>query len=140
VDSVVNIDGRSGRPFEEVQFYPSAGPGSAVAERAMAEGLTTSDTPWYTFQSLITGTVEDGVPNHFIVDLTLKEGVDAWTFLEELKASGSFLTSGSEEDGTPNHHTHFRQIGAGAILVGQGASIAPTTPEFPGPTGGVQDF
>ncbi|MEM8930878.1 MAG: hypothetical protein AAGE94_06875, partial [Acidobacteriota bacterium] len=100
VDSVVNYDGRDDQPFEEVSFYRSEVPDSVIARFALEEGVTTNDEPWYSFQSHITGTVEDGVPNYFVVELTLTEGATPQAFVDELKLSGQFLTSGSDEAGT----------------------------------------
>lgn len=131
VDSVVNYDGRTDAPFSEVEFYYSEGrAGIAVAEMALEEGLTSDRAPWVTFQSNITGTVEDGVPNYFVIELTLNEGVDPLTFIDELRVSGFFLTSGSNEVGIPNHHPFFRQIGSGPILLDMPSSTLLDLPNW----------
>ena len=119
VDSVVNYDSRTRQPFSEVDFLKSEDnlSGVAVANLAEQQSMASESGAWYAFQSHITGTVEDGVPNYFVVELTLAEGVGPLDFIEELKAAGVFLTSGSTEDGIPNHHPYFRQVAGGAILV-----------------------
>lgn len=117
VDAVTNIDGRTGEPFTEVEFNRSFGADGAVTELARSEGMTTDDKPWFAFQSNIIGTVADGVPNHFTIDMTLTAGTRLPAFLEELQSTGAFLTSGSDEAGRPNHHPFFREIGNGPILV-----------------------
>lgn len=119
VDSIVNYDGSTGLPFTEVEFYASDEPGWAVARLAEKEGIGPGNTRWHSFRSHITGTVEDGVPNYFVIQLTLKEGTDPLDFIEDLKAAGSFLTSGSNEDGAPIHHSFFRQFGFGRIVASQ---------------------
>lgn len=140
VDSVVNYDGRTGEPFEEVTFYRSEVPSATVGSFAQEEGLAANDEPWHTFQSLITGTVEDGIPNYFVIDLTLREGVSRLEFLDELKTHGLFLTSGSDEAGTPNHHPYFRQIGDGPITAGQPFAVTPHGPQFPAPGDGAAEL
>lgn len=134
VDRVVNHDGRSGRPFEEVTFFSSPGPANAIAELAKQEGLA-DDVPgaWFPFQSHITGSVQDGVPNFFVIHLTLEPGVTAEEFLRTLKRGGYFLTSSSDTRGVPtDDHFSFRRIGAGDIVV-RGLEQEKPRPRIPRP-------
>lgn len=140
VDSVVNYNSLTGRPFEEVEFYAEPGPGQAVALLAEEEGVGSAEQSWHTYRSNITGTVEDGQPNYFVIELTLREGTDPHDFMRQLEASGSFLTSGSDEQGIPNHHSFFRQFGAGPMTAGVAYRFQPEAPVPPVPGGTAAEF
>lgn len=136
VDAVINFDGRTGLPFEEVSFYRSHGPDGAIAQLAAEQGvIDRPDRPWYAFQSHITGSVRDGVPNYFVVNLTLEPGVTKRRFLKALRQEGLFLTSSSDAEGIPTpHHNTFRRLGANEIVVtdlGREKPERPTSPRRP---------
>lgn len=119
VDRVVNHDGRTGLPFDEVSFFSSPGPANAIARLAEKEGLPLDARgEWFPFQSHITGSVRDGVPNYFVIHLTLEPGVTEEQFLRTLTRGGYFLTSSSDANGVPtSDHFSFRRLGAGDIFV-----------------------
>lgn len=138
VEGVVNYNSDTGQPFDEVVFLPSSTPGPAAAELATKVGLPlASDTPWHGFQSQITGTVRDGVPNHFKLVLTLEEGVTPSEFLDALKLHGTFLTSSSDPNGIPTeHHNSFRRLGASNLVVNFADGVDPEI--LDGPDTGIQ--
>lgn len=119
VEAVINFNSETGLPFEEVTFHPALVPGPEAAELARETGLPMmTSEPWYGFQSHITGSVSDGVANHFTVHVRLEDGVTPGEFLDALKLHGAFLTSSSDENGVPtDHHNSFRQLGAGDLVV-----------------------
>lgn len=130
VDAVVNFDGRTGLPFQEVTFFRSHGPGDAIAKLAAETGaIDRQGEAWYAFQSHITGTVRDGVPNYFVVSLTLEPGVTKQKFLRALRKEGLFLTSSSDASGVPtSHHSTFRRVGENEIRVTDARGEAPRRP------------
>jgi hypothetical protein len=118
VNSVTNHDSTTGRRFKEVAFFPSERPGQEVALLANEEGMPLGDQEsWFGFQSKITGTVADDVANHFVIDVTLKEGVSPEAFVQALRAQGVFATSSSTPDGVPNRgHHYFRRLASMDVL------------------------
>ncbi len=101
VNAVVNFDSRLGQPFEEVTFDYSSEAGALVAE-FMAEYIDIgTGEPWEALVSEITGSVNDGVPNHFLVDVSIAKGVTPHEFVESLRGEGMFLTAAAH-DGVPH--------------------------------------
>ncbi len=101
VNAVVNFDSRLGQPFDEVTFDYSADAGALVAE-FMADYIDVGgDEPWEALVSVITGSVNDGVPNHFLVDISIEKGVTPYEFVKSLRDEGMFLTAAAH-DGVPH--------------------------------------
>lgn len=117
VNSIRNYNSDVNRPFPEVTFSPAETPGREIAALAEQEGLGTGD-PWFGFSSEITGTVINNVSNHFVVDLTLKEGVRPEEFVQALRTQGVFVTSSSTPEGVPNAgHQYYRRMDKSELLV-----------------------
>jgi hypothetical protein len=128
VNAVTNHNSDTGHRFKEVTFSPAERPGRELALLADEEGLPLGGQgTWFGFKSKITGTVTDGLPNHFVIDVTLKEGVSPEDFIQALKTQGVFATSSSTPDGVPNPgHHYFRRLTAASMLV-----LFPQRPEKP---------
>lgn len=128
VNAVTNHNSDTGQRFKEVTFSPAERPGRELALLAGEEGLPLGDRgTWFGFKSKITGTVEDNVPNHFVIDVTLKEGVSPEEFVQALQTQGVFATSSSTPDGVPNPgHHFFRRLTSADVLV-----LFPQRPEKP---------
>lgn len=121
--AVVNYDGRNQLPFEEVSFVPSEDAGIEAGLMAYEHGHADTNEPWLGFESRIVGEVADGVPNHFTLDLELRQGVSPFAFLKELEEHGTFVTgaSGKQSDG----HLYFRNFGDTEIFVEYPIPFAP---------------
>lgn len=119
VGTIVNYNSVTGRPFAEVSFYPSLVPSIEAPNLAAHIGLLPApDKLWFGFQSKITGTVRDGVPNHFLIEVILEKGVSHEAFVANLKREGIFLTSSSDANGVPSEdHNYFKRISATEVLV-----------------------
>jgi hypothetical protein len=128
VNSIRNFNSDVNRPFQEVAFFPAETPGRELASIASAEGLPLgTGGNWFGFVSKITGTVNNNVSNHFVVDLTLKKGVQPEDFIRALRSQGVFVTSSSTPDGIPNAgHQYFRRLDATDLVV-----LYPERPEKP---------
>lgn len=126
VNSITNYNSDINRRFKEVTFSPAETPGRELAALANAEGFGNGD-PWFGFASKITGSINDNVANHFVVDLTLKKGVRPEEFIQALKSQGVFVTSSSSPDGVPDAgHQYFRRMDKTELLV-----LYPDRPEKP---------
>lgn len=119
VNAVTNHNSDTGHRFKEVTFSPAERPGRELALLAGEEGLPLGGQgTWFGFKSKITGTVEDDLRNHFVIDVTLKEGVSPEDFIQALQTQGVFATSSSTPDGVPNPgHHFFRRLTAADVLV-----------------------
>lgn len=119
VNSVKNADSRTGKPFAEVSFIRADAPGRAIVPIARERGFSpVSGAPWHGFVSRIVGEVPSGVPNHFVIDVTLEEGTDLAAFVQALEAQGIFATGPALSGGTPDEgHQYFRRIGRSEIMV-----------------------
>jgi hypothetical protein len=107
VTSVVNYNSLTNQPFTEVDFNPSDVPSRTVTRMAADIGLVfPNGVTWPSFLSSITGTVPDGVPNHFVIDVQLSPGVTPLQFLAALKEQGVFIT-GSSHSGIPHGGDHL---------------------------------
>jgi hypothetical protein len=128
VNAVTNHNSDTGHRFKEVTFSPAERPGRELALLAGEEGLPLGGQgTWFGFKSKITGTVADDLPNHFVIDVTLKEGVRPEDFIQALQTQGVFATSSSTPDGVPNPgHHFFRRLTAADVLV-----LFPQRPEKP---------
>ena len=101
VNAVVNFDSRLGQPFEEVTFDYSSEAGALVAD-FMADYIDIgTGEPWQALVSTITGSVNDGVPNHFLIDVSIAKGVTPHEFVKSLRDEGMFLTAAAH-DGVPH--------------------------------------
>lgn len=117
VNSITNYNSDINRPFREVSFSAAETPGREIAALADQEGLGTGE-PWFGFVSKITGSVNNNVSNHFVVDLTLKKDVRPEEFLEALKTQGVFVTSSSTPDGVPDAgHQFYRKMNRTELIV-----------------------
>ena len=114
---MVNYNSLTGQPFSELTFsedFTAAQGASEIAERA---GVETADGPWQGFTSHIVGNVEDGVLNHFVVDVTLEKGVRPGDLLKALREYGTYITA-SSEGGHPNGgHEFVRLLGDNPVFV-----------------------
>jgi hypothetical protein len=118
---VVNHDGRTKLPFEEVTFVPSKEAGIVAGVLAYEHGEAGDNAPWFGFESRITGVVADGVPNSFTLDLKLKPGVSPTAFLRELRGEGTFVTGATGE----HPHLFFRAFRNTDIFVEYPIPFAP---------------
>ena len=101
VNAVVNFDSRLGQPFDELTFDYSDAAGAVVAEFMDDNFGFGGEEPWEALVSVITGNVNDGVPNHFLIDVSLEKGVTPHEFVKVLREEGMFLTAASH-DGVPH--------------------------------------
>ncbi len=101
VNAVVNFDSRLGQPFDEVNFDYSDAAGAVVADFMTDYFGFGGEEPWQALVSVITGSVNDGVPNHFLIDVSLEKGVTPHEFVKVLREDGMFLTAASH-DGVPH--------------------------------------
>jgi hypothetical protein len=101
INSVINFNSRLQKPFEEVTFTADEAAGLAVADYMSATFDIGNGERWSALVSSITGDVVDGVPNHFVIDVSLKEGVSEHDFVTILMKEGIFLTAASQ-DGVPH--------------------------------------
>jgi hypothetical protein len=121
VNSVVNYNGLTQRPFDQITFSPLDATGPEIAKLAEQQGVIHADTAWSGFLSDITGEVNNNTPNYFIVDLTLDRNVAIDDLVASLKSQGVFVTSSSTHEGLPNPgHQFFRRLGDAGIVVVQG--------------------
>ncbi len=100
VNAVVNFDSRFGQPFNEVAFDYDQAAGTVVADFMDDYFGFGGGEPWEALISEITGNVNDGVPNHFLVDVSLEKGVTPHEFVKVLREEGMFLTAAAH-DGAP---------------------------------------
>lgn len=117
VSGVTNYDGRTFSPFDEVTFSASEVASEGTGFAAVEDGFATDPQPWHGFVSNITGTVEDGVYNYFVVEVELERGMSPARFLKQLRDEGIFLT-GSSTAGLPDDgHLHYRRLADTEIFV-----------------------
>ncbi len=101
VNAVVNFNSALGVPFDEVAFDYSDVAGAVVADFMDDYFGFGGGEPWQALVSVITGNVNDGVPNHFLIDVSLEKGVTPHEFVKVLSDEGMFLTAASH-DGAPH--------------------------------------
>lgn len=117
VNSIVNLDSTTNERLEGVTFNPIAAPAQALGDLGYEAGVSATDAPWITFLSSITATVEDGIPNHFEIEVTLDGNTSAEEFLQNLRSSGALFTGSSDSQGFPNHgHTYLKSLGDFDVL------------------------
>jgi hypothetical protein len=118
VDAITNHDSRTGQPFSAVRFFADGGPADDIGQLATDLGHAGDKNGWSPFLSEITDEVADGVPNHFVVALTLKEGVTLEDLVKSLQDHGVFLTAPSNGAGVPDgDHAIFRSLRDEDIVV-----------------------
>jgi hypothetical protein len=114
---VVNYNTLTGQPFPELTFSEDFAAAQGASEIAEGAGVVSADGPWQGFISHIVGSVEDGVLNHFVVDVTLEEGVRPEDLLKALREYGTYITA-SSEGGYPNGgHEFVRLLGDNPVFV-----------------------
>jgi len=117
VNSIVNLDSTTNLPLEGVTFNPIAAPAQALGDLGYEAGVSSTNVPWITFLSNITARVEDGIPNHFEIEVTLDGKTSAEEFLQNLRSSGAFFTGSSDAQGFPNHgHIYLKRLGDFDVL------------------------
>ena len=117
IDSLTNYNTLTGEPFLEVSFFEDANATQGVAQIARNEGLEIADGSWQGFVSTIVGNVDDGVLNHFVLDITLEEGVRPEDLIDSLRKYGSYITSSSEGGFPVDGHAFVRLLGDNPIIV-----------------------
>ena len=128
VDSIVNLNTETDEPLPGVTFSPHAAPASTAEVGFIGGevGVGNGD-PWITFVSNITEKVEDGLPNHFIIEVTLDGETSADQFVRNLRQHGAFFT-GSSTNGFPNgHHLFLKRMADFQVM----ALYPPKAPEGP---------
>lgn len=118
VDRITNLNSETFEQLAGVSFYPSDRPATAVSKLALDTGVPMESTsPWFSFESHITGSIPEGVPNHFDIEVTLQDGVTALDFINAVRSQGFFLTS-SAHDGVPSTgHQDFFPMGDGGLVI-----------------------
>lgn len=119
INAIVNFNGVTDEPFDEVSFFSHPNAGYEMAALAAEIGLTPGKgDPWQGFVADITGTVDDGLPNFFVLDVTLEAGVSPADLVGALMDHGYYLTASSDDNGSPDGgHTVFRRLGDYEIVV-----------------------
>lgn len=132
VNSIVNLNSLTNQPFAEVSFSPVSAPAQAVGDLGYNAGVSSTNAPWTTFVSHITGAVEDGIPNHFEIEVTLDGKISEEEFLQNLRNSGAFITGASDSQGFPiEGHFYLKRLGdfdVFSFLPGQFQTERPVRP------------
>lgn len=110
INSVVNFNSDLKVPFSQVVFSDSQAAGAALADFAEVEFGIENVGPWQTHVSLITGDVVNGVPNHFLIDVTFEKGVTPREFVTSLRENGVFLTASSHSGIPDGGHTFLKRF------------------------------
>lgn len=110
IRDLVNFDSDTEFPLEVVSFTSSDLPGREIARVAESKGFDAGNhLPWRSFVSTSSGDLEDGVPNHFVLEIQLEPGTDPYAFVEELRSHGALITASSDADGNPDGgHTYLK--------------------------------
>ncbi len=120
VNAVVNFNSALGQPFQEVTFEYSDAAGAVVADFMDDYFGFGGGEPWQALVSEITGNVNDGVPNHFVIDVSLQKGMTPFEFVKVLREEGMFLTAASH-DGAPHGgeggHVFLKRFGDYEMIV-----------------------
>lgn len=118
VDAITNHDSRTGQIFSAVRFLADGGPADEIGRMAADLGHAGDKAAWSPFLSEITDEVADGVPNHFVVTVTLKDGATIDDLVKGLHDHGVFLTAPSNGAGVPDgDHAIFRSLREEDIVV-----------------------
>ena len=111
VDAVTNLNTLTGEPLEHVTFAPISTAGEALGELAHEAGIGESASPWQAYLSNITGRVEDGIPNHFTIEVSLDGETTAEELVRNVQRLGGFFTASSDQFGFPNGgHTFLKRF------------------------------
>lgn len=128
VDSIVNYNTVTGEPLPGVTFTSHSAPASSAEVGFIGGevGVGNGD-PWVTFVSNITERVEDGIPNHFIIEVTLDGETTPDQLVRNLRQHGAFFT-GSSTQGFPNgDHLFLKRMADFNVM----ALYPPKQPEEP---------
>ncbi len=119
VNQVVNFDTKTDFPLAAVNFSSSTIPGPAVSNMVADLGMDVGNSlPWHTFVSTTEGSLDDGEPNHFVLELLLEPETDPYKFVEGLRSSGALLTASSDSEGIPDGgHLFLRPFGTFPIEI-----------------------
>ncbi len=119
IRELVNFDSDTDFPLGVVSFTASDLPGPEIAKIAHASGFVAGNQlPWWSFVSTTTGNLEDGLLNHFVLEIQLQPGTDPYDFIEELRKHGALLTASSNSDGVPDGgHTFMKPFSQFAMKV-----------------------
>lgn len=111
VDSVTNLNTLTGEPLEHVTFAPISVPGQEFGRMGYDAGVGETDGSWVPFVSNITGRVENGIPNHFTIEVTLDGELTAQEFVQTLRRQGGLFTASSDQLGFPDGgHTYLKRF------------------------------